>query len=240
MEFRKLFVLFAVILAVSGMAMAIRAAAADGASANLVRWEAATSSVNITTEGGNISTQNLTGSGLTDKWAGFFGNISGVTLYLTDNASGTTNYLYHWTVAGGSEQGEVCVSTDASYDFTAPLSGANATDIDTAWAFGGAPDNATNTFNNGTCADIIFEEQGVTVSSAAKAEHERLSTFATCAINNSAVAAGDVNELAYCTLINITNGLNYYGTGTDYELIVPTNDTNPTSTTQYFFFIEIN
>jgi len=237
MEFKRLFVLFAVFLAVSGMAMAIRAAGADGDGGFLPRWEAATSTVSNTTEGGNVSYLNLTGTSLTDRWAGFYGNISGATIYLTDDDSGTVNYLYSWAVSGGSETGEVCISTDASFDFGASSALTSANDIDTAWSFGAVADNATNTFDDGPCPVFYFEEQGVTITGAVNATHESSSTFSTCAINDTAVAAG--TDLAFCAMIN-PSGTNYRGDTAGYELIAPTDASTPTATTTYFFFIEVN
>jgi len=237
MEFKRLFVLFAVFLAVSGMAMAIRAAGADGDGGFLPRWEAATSTLLNETEGGNVSYLNLTGTSLTDRWAGFYGNISGATIYLTDDDSGTANYLYHWAVSGGSETGEVCVSTDASFDFGASSGLTSANEIDTVYSFGAVADNATNTFNNGTCGNFYFEEQGVTITGAVNATHETGSTFSTCAINDTAAAVAD--DLAFCAMIN-PSGTNYRGDTAGYELIVPADASTPTATTSYYFFIEIN
>ena len=236
MEMKKLFVLFAVFLAVSGMAMAIRGATLDGSMTDLTRWTGATSTANDTTEGGNITYGNLNGSSLTDRWAGYFGNISGANIYLTDSVGGTTNYLYSWAVAGANQTGEVCVSTNASFAFSVAEASTGA-DIDTAYSWASGADTGANTFT-GTGCSLIFEEQGVTVASTAYADGDSGgSSFYTCVVDDGAVAADD--DFAFCTNITV-GGTNYLGGGAEYELVVPASDATPTSSTLYWFFIEIN
>lgn len=237
MEFKKLFVLFAVFLAVSGMAMAIRGATIDGTVTDLTRWTGATSTAFDVTEGGNISIVNLNGSSLTDRWAGYFGNISGANIYLTDAAGGTTNYLYTWAVAGENQTGEVCVSTLDTFPFSTATTATGA-DIDTAWGFSGGADIGASTYTGSTCT-LTFEEQGVTVANTGNVSHATNSTFYSCVIGDgAAVAAPD--DLAFCVNLQPTGGTNYLGSTAEYELIVPTNDSTPTALTTYYFFIEIN
>ncbi len=236
MEFKKIFVLFAVFLAVSGLALAIRGATIDSAT-DLTRWTGATSTASDVTEGGNITAVNLNGSSLTDRWAGYFGNISGANIYLTDASGGTTNYLYTWAVAGANQTGEVCVSTFDTFDF-ATIGVADGADIDTAWGFAGGADLGVSTFNSGATCNLSFEEQGSSVSNTNTADGDSgLSSFETCVIDDGAAVAAP-NDLAFCTNINST-GVNYLGTAnTEYEIIVAAND-SLAATTTYYFFIEI-
>lgn len=236
MEFKKIFVLFAVFLAVSGMALAIRGATIDGTFTDLDRWTATTGGGPDTTEGGNITYGNLTGNSLTDRWAGYFGNISGATIYLTDEVGGSNNYLYQWTITGGSESGEVCVSTASAFDFTT-ATGATAAEVNTGFGLGSYADNATNTFDDGNCANFTFEEQGVVISSAAEADHMSQSAFSTCAVDDGTPGAS-YDDFAFCTTIN-TSGQNYNASAAEYELIVPTNFSTATAFTQYYFYIEV-
>lgn len=237
MDMKKLFVLFAVFLTVSGAAMAIRAATIDGTMTDMARWSAATSTASDVTEGGNITYGNLNGSSLTDRWAGYFGNISGANIYLTDGVYGsTTTYLYSWGVAAANQTGEVCVSTNASFAFSVAEASTGA-DIDTAYSWASGSDLGANTFT-GTGCNLIFEEQGVTVASTAYADGDSgNSSFYTCVVDDGAVAAAD--DFAFCTNISV-GGTNYFNQGAEYELIVPASDATPTSTTTYYFFIEIN
>ncbi len=237
MEFKKIFVLFAVFLAVSGLALAIRGATIDSAT-DLTRWTGATSTASDVTEGGNITAVNLNGSSLTDRWAGYFGNISGANIYLTDASGGTTNYLYTWAVSGANQTGEVCVSTFDSFDFSV-IGTATGADIDTAWGFAGGADLGVNTFTGATC-DLAFEEQGTSVTNTGTADNSGAtgsSSFESCVIDDGAAVAAP-NDLAFCTNINST-GVNYLGTAnTEYEIIVAAND-SLAATTTYYFFIEI-
>ncbi|RKY41343.1 MAG: hypothetical protein DRP85_06625 [Candidatus Makaraimicrobium thalassicum] len=61
------------------------------------RWTG-TSVSSVTTEGGNVTEVNVSGYSVTDKWAGFYGQISG-GLRLADS-SGTV--FYEWSVSNVS------------------------------------------------------------------------------------------------------------------------------------------
>jgi len=231
---KAIFVLLGVLLLGSGLVMAIRGATVSDQT-DLTRWTAVGTAGNDTTEGGNITSLNLDVNGLTDRWAGYFGNVTG-TLYLTDNASGTTTYLYKWP-SGNATGGEVCVSTNNTYNFATATGLTNAGNIDSAWGFSGGADLATATYNDGTCTAFKFDEQGVTISNAVKADGDSgSSSFYSCAINNTAVAYK--GDLAFCTSIN-PSGTNYKGESADFELIVPTAE-GDTATETYYFYAEIN
>lgn len=49
----------------------------------------------VVTEGGNITSLNVTGEVVTSKWAGFWGNVSGAKV-LADSSG---NYFYKWTIS---------------------------------------------------------------------------------------------------------------------------------------------
>lgn len=237
MGFNKAILVFlGVLLLGSGLVMAIRGATVTKV-ADLVRWTAVGSPGNTTTEGGNITMLNLNASSLTDRWAGFYGNLTG-ELYLTDNASGTTAYLFKWANALPTDTGEVCVSTGSAFNFLAAVAG-TAADVDTLWGFGGVPDNATLTFT-GTCNDFVFDEQGVTVTGAPAANHSNggASTFATCAINDGSAAAKA--NLAFCVQTKAA-GTTYNSETANYELMVPTPFASGSAGfQQYFFYAEVN
>ena len=237
MEFRKMFVLFAVILAVSGMAMAMRAADIDGTMTDLPRWTGVTSTASDITEGGNITEGNLNGTSLTDRWAGYYGNISSAAIYLTDNVTGISggNWLYHWNVNDANQTGEVCVSTNNAYNFVGVQVGQGA-DIDIGWAFWSGADTGTGTFTTMDC-NLTFEEQGVTVTNTGRAAHQGSSSFSTCILYGPPFMYNK-GDFAFCTHIN-TTGKSYKNTNTEYELIVPTDDSTATATETYYFYIEL-
>jgi hypothetical protein len=169
------------------------------------------SSGNSTTEGGNISVQNMTASTLTDRWAGMYGNVSG-NIYLTDSDSSTPSPLYSWSVSDPNRL-VVCASTNSAYPFSSAGAGTGS-DIDTAWSFGAVSDNGSITFNTSTCTLTLIE---ATISNTGKAVHQGASSFSTC-IAKSGSGKG---SLAFCTAINQT-GKTYSNQTSKYELIVPT------------------
>jgi len=232
---KAIFVLLGVLLLGSGLVMAIRGATVSGAT-DLTRWTAGTAGSD-TTEGGNITSLNLGANALTDRWAGYFGNVTGY-IYLTDASGATTNYLFRWNTTNETIAGEVCASTNGTYNFATATGLTDASKIDAAWTFSGGADLATATYT-GTCSDFTFDEQSVTISNAKKADGDSgSSTFYSCAINNTAVAYK--GDLAFCTSIqNITTGKNYLNQPANFELIVPANDTNGATET-YYFYAELN
>lgn len=210
-----------VVLAISGAGVAVQ---------NEVRWVPGASTGNDTTEGGNITALNLSANSLTDKWAAYFGNVTG-QIILDDD--GTGNAVYTWTVTS-SPSGEVCASQDASFPFASAQVGA-AADIDTVWVFGSAADNAANTFTTSTC-DLVFTE--ATVTDTATATHQGASSFETCAIDEGTAAVED--DFAFCAIIN-SAGTNYNGASANYEIMVPTtNATGIAGSETYWFFVELN
>jgi hypothetical protein len=185
-------------------------ASIDGNITFLDRFGTNTSN-NITTEGGNISFQGVAASTLTDRWAGLYGNVSG-HIYLTDADTGTSAPLYSWDVSDPNRL-VVCASTSDAYQFVSSGPGTGA-DVDSAWGFGGALDNASNTFNTTTCSLILIE--GI-INNTGNAKHQGASTFSTCL----AKSGSGKGSLAFCTAINQT-GRSFNNQTSKYELIVPT------------------
>jgi hypothetical protein len=224
-------ILFGILLLLGGV-YAITGASVS-TPAFLTRW-AATTAGNVTTEGGNISSTNLTSGALTDRWAGFFGNVTG-SVYLTDNSGGTTNYLYTWS-ASDPTAGEVCASEASAFNW-ASVSTATAAQVNTAWSFGSAPDNATNTFTGSTC-NLTFVQGNVnnTADTGTNQGSYVNDTFQTCVVGNTTNNAE--TDFAFCTLINST-GKNYLGQSADYEIIVPTTYGAGQYET-YYFYVEID
>ena len=229
MGFNKtLFVFLGLLLLGSGLVMAISNASVSGTP--LDRWAGDTTAGNITTEGGNITSANVAANTLTDRWAGFFGNVTG-NIYLTDNSGGTTSYLFMWTA--DSPTGYVCVSESNNFPF-GNAEKTTAAEINSAWSFGTATDSATNTFTTSTC-DITFNNPYVEITDTATAKNATNSAFETCAIDHTTASAE--TDFAFCTAINQT-GRNYLNDSADYELIVPTTFGNVTET--YYFYAELN
>lgn len=203
--------LFSVLLLIAAGMLYATAGADVGTPTFLTRWSY-TPTTSVTTEGGNISYQNLTGTTLTDKWAGLYGNVTG-TIVLTDASAGTANPLYSWSV-DNSNNGIVCAGTSTSYVFSS-LSTSTAADVDAAWGFGAASDNATNTFTTAQCT-LNFTEANV--ANTINTTHKGTSTFFTCVVDDGGTAKSD---FLFCTNISAT-GTTYNNQPANYELIVPT------------------
>ena len=179
---------------------------------------------NITTEGGNVTNVSLYTNESTDRWAGFYGNVSGnIVLAKSSN----TTYLYEWPW-NPSLGGVVCASTGPT-----PLSsimGATYADIDTAWGFlPTLTDSAANTFNNSNCSQKFGP---ATIANAYYADTGYSGGFITCAWK--AVAAPSKAEMLFCTNITQNGPLAVGGTG-DFEMMVPTAYGTSAYETYYFY-----
>jgi len=180
---------------------------------------------NLSTEGGNISGADVSTEMLTDRWAAFYGNISG-SIMLTDAAGANNVYQWGWTPASG---GVVCTSTNSSVtDLT--LYPADGDDIDAAWSF--APteaDSGRNTFNQTGCSLTI----GTTpITNAGYADTGQAGGFITCSLKAEIPATKP--DMFFCT--NITqNGVFWNNEAGDFELMVPTAFGNNVYETYYFY-----
>jgi len=225
MNMKNVLTLFGVLLLGMGLVFAISGAATSGET-DLARWTGATAG-NATTEGGNITDVDVDADSLTDRWGAFFGNVSGY-LSLTDGAG--VNDVYNWTWAAAS-QGEVCVSTDQAFDW-ANVEDSDAADVvamNTAFGLGAAVDNTTGTFSTNNCG-LTFDQGAV--ANTANVTHMGLSSFETCAVDDS--VTGTEGGFAFCTNIDAT-GTNYNGTTANYEIMVPTTPGAGNAETYYFF-----
>jgi len=182
-----------------------------------------------TTEGGNISAVNLTGATLTDRWAAFYGNVTG-NIRLTDLVG--TNNLFNWTWTPGTG-GEVCFSTAGNFTWSdaATATGAN---VNTAFGLGNAADSANNTFTDAVGCNLNFTQ--AFVGNSAKAVHSGSSTFWTCAIKDA--FSGSKGDYAFCTNIS-SAGKNWNNEGANYEVMVPTTP-GVSNVETYYVFAELN
>ncbi len=190
---------------------------------------------NWTTQGGYIANATVGAQDqLTDRWAGFYGQVTAANIILA--ASGDSNYLYEW--AGNlSYGGEVCVSIDPAFNWAVVESSTDA-DIETAWTFGAVLDSAANTFNNTGCAMNFTGRDTAQTNNADWADHQGSSNFRTCVYRDvTSDFIPTANDLAFCCEIS-DDDTGYDGATVDYELIVPTND-SPGGTETYYFFVEL-
>ena len=217
--------LFGVLL-VFGMAFATPFNASAQNQQNLTRWTGGATDNVAVTEGGNISSMNLSANTLTDRWAAFFGNLTG-SIYLTDAGGQTTNYVYSWTAAA-SNGGYACASNASAFGFAAATNVSSLASLNTYFNLGAASDNATATFTQGPC-NLNFAGQAAGLGNHSVATGNAADTFSTCAIQSG-------TAYAFCTAANST-GVNYLGNGANYELMVPT--APGTALMTYYFYAEL-
>jgi hypothetical protein len=227
MNLKTIMALIGVMLFGAGIVMAIAGAGVEQEGTQ-TRWTQPANTTNIVTEGGNITAANITGTTLTDRWAAFFGNVSG-TVVLRDSAD--TVFSWSWTAANG---GEVCLSTGSTFAFTQAVA-AGSTDVDavdTAFGLGVAADNASKTLTNTTC-DLKFNNIADIDNTAGATTG---GGFETCLVKNTAATLE--GDFAFCTNINST-GKNYKNAGANYQVMVPTSH-GATDTETYYFYMELD
>lgn len=215
----------------------------------------------IVTQGGNVTSLNLTVNDSTIKWAAFYGNVSG-NIILSDNT--TLNSVFNWTWSAGSNNetwpGEVCASEHAGYIFS-NMQSATAGNIDTAWSFQTSDtDSATNTFYNGTCNVTLFS---VTSSGNAAKTGLRNSIiigtgnrttydpYRTCPVAN-ALGSSNKNTYLFCSKLigNLTdpaNGSNtifprnFKNMSVNFEVMAPVgvSQTSTITVETYYFYVKL-
>lgn len=235
MNTKTILTLLGVVLFGAGLVMAISGAAVSGVSPQ-ERWVVNDTAGNVTTEGGNITYVDVDVNSLTDRWAAFYGNVTG-GLVLRDNTN-VTAAVFEWISWNASAGGVVCASRGGTIQWTTvgAITGAL---IDADMSFAGTEaDAAVNTFDDTDAnCDAMNFGGGLLGVASAFADHAT-GTYWTCAYNVT-VASPTVGSVpAYCT--NITDGnLNFKAEPVNYEILVPT-VFGPAQTTTYFFYAQLN
>jgi len=181
------------------------------------------------TEGGNVTYGNLTGNVSTEKWAGFWGNVSG-NIVLAPGANQPMFYTWAWTSADG---GEVCAVAAPSFTW-ASVQAVGAATIDAIWGFDVLnTDSASNTLADASCNVIVAgiavpPSTGVTTNGG---------TFETCAVADAGAPVWK-DDIAFC--VNITQGGTLFNSLTgDYQLLTAANETAGQYET-YNFWLELD
>jgi len=176
---------------------------------------------NVTTEGGNVTPLNLSGNVSTEKWAGYWGNVSGNIVL----SPGTDMfYTWSWSSAAG---GEVCaIAAPSGFAWSTVQAIATVT-IDNIWTFTGTDtDSATSTLTSACNVDVAgnpVTSVGTTTGGGA---------FETCAVGDGDDTLKE--DVAFC--VNITQaGSLFNGQSGDYELLAATDEDAGTTETHYFW-----
>lgn len=224
---KAIFIFLGIILLGSGLAMATGRATTVTAG-DMARWTPTGAGADVT-EGGNITNANLSGSSLTDKWAGYYGVVSGSLLL---RASGDTSDLYNWTwndAAGGV----VCASEATAFPFSSAAN-TTASAVDTAYGFTTATDvdQAVDTFTTALCT-VAFSEGSV--AGTINTTHKGSSTFGTCVVSDGTTVGED--NFAFCVAIqDDASGLSYKNSAASYELMVAT---TMQASESYYFYVDL-
>ncbi|MBT3464196.1 hypothetical protein HN827_03755 [archaeon] len=180
---------------------------------------------------GNITALDITANQITNIWQGYFGNISGgITL---DNADNDT--FYDWT--GSEPTGEVFAARAAVSDWTTTEC-SNQTALykeeEALTILNASSEGINDTFVPGTHPSFTVGSLGAftTCRNALPYDDTGAEAFWNVLLN------ADQGTLVYTSIINGTSNA-FDGEGTvDFELLVPT-DTTQSSTT-YYFYLELS
>lgn len=187
----------------------------------------------VTTEGGNVTQVNLTGTNSsTERWAGFYGNLTGSNLVLGDSSG---NAFYAWAVGNPNELWKVYASTQNDVNWANLAAGQCEAGTNVYnWVFNGAwADNYTNTFTH-SGADT-FADATITANYTLTYEHNGAETWPTYHLQDGTGTDDDVWAAKVLTTATAFND----AAGVVYQLMVPANPADNTYVT-YYFFLEIN
>ncbi|MGM5480849.1 MAG: hypothetical protein ACQESE_00395 [Nanobdellota archaeon] len=220
MNVGKIFVFAAVFL----MAVSLAFAAPGGASTTEGASEQATgtSSTTVDTEGGNVTYVDVSGTSITGRWAGFFGNISG-NIMLGDSSD---NQFFQWTVSDLTGAVVYAANTTVT-DWTQANFDPASNAVMPSYVQGSLTDNFTNTFT----ASEEFSSSSLTVADVPFATTwnstgvGNLKTYALQSIADNALVFGGL-------AVDDTDGFN--GNSVDYQILVPAE-----TTTSYSFYLEL-
>jgi len=222
MNNKILFALLGVILVGAGLIAAVSITGANVDPGVQTRWGGDTAG-SITTEGGNITMANISGTTLTDRWAAFWGNVSG-SIKLTDGTNDV--YVWTWTPTAG---GVVCLSEKTTSPFS-NMAVTTAGAVDAAYVLGSVTDNAVGTVN-GNCS-LTMNDGPITSTDAIL---DATTNWNTCLVGNTV----DVlpHDFAFCQAI--ADGNAYNGQPANYEVMVPTTP-GEANTETYYFYMELH
>jgi hypothetical protein len=208
-----------------GMGLAFAIAPAGNWTVLSTSYYSSATNASVLTQGGNVTNLALSSNTSTLKWAGYWGNVTG-GLLLAPSSGSFSFYTWAWNASKG---GEVCSVAAATGFNWAAVAATTAGVVDTTWGFTTTdPDSATNTLTQGSCAITIG---GVALSTVGN--FTGIGTnFETCAVDDGATT--HMSDFAFCVNIT-TNGTLFNNQTGNYQLIMPTNNTAGTTSTDYFW-----
>ena len=208
------------------LAMPVALAAPDGATVTVGPSERGSSNAAGTAsiEAGNVTEVNVSGTAITTRWAGFFGNIS-AGLVLSDAAN---NKFYEWTVSDVT--GSVVYATNATVSDWSTTNIVAATTADMpAFLTQATPDNYTNTYNlQGTFTSATYSIANTNYAAT-------YSNGVAGNLNSYSLKATTENALIWAGKA-LDNEVAFNGGQVDYQILVPVDGTTLTT---YNFYLEL-
>ncbi len=220
--------LYTGITSVSGVQGATVISAGESSRANFVN----TSTATIGVEAGNVTELNISGTAISEHWAGFFGDITGsVTLQTSDGS-----VFYNWSGLNALS-GEVFASTSnaVSWNGIGCASAGEVTAIETALGIA-----ATDADTIGLTYNSL--SPSFTVAGTALSNCNSTNTYVNNGVKDPStfyqVLLTDTGGTAvYTTLINqSTQGFD--GSNHDFQLLVGESDA--AGVTPMYFYLELN
>jgi len=186
---------------------------------------------NVTTEGGNVTDVNLTSNASTEKWVGFYGNVSGNLLL----SKGTGAALYVWTWSP-TNMSKVCVSLNAAWTYWSALASPTTATMDTLFGFTTAADADTITKTLvTTCSQTYTASGAVTGKGNYTNDATGAKAWETCSFSRGAEAAQE--DYVFCVNMSTAKTAAVGGYWT-YQVMAPIQSTI-NYFDQYFFYTEL-
>jgi hypothetical protein len=230
MEMNNLVKSFAIGLILAGMTFSVAAQNPAGTSADGGNQTADTSNPsNVSIEAGSTVDLDVNQESLTDKWAGFFGNISASKVLGT-----TSGLMYEWAASTIPDNSEVIVTpqgdpTPSSVNAVNDPNSLLGSEFDSGVA------NASGTFSQDDSVDVLGQDG---VSTAAVDTYNSTGavddTFTTYLLENGAQSDSPV----YVAEANPqSEGTGFTGDAVNYQLLVGVGE-NPTEES-FTFYLEL-
>ena len=186
--------------------------------------------------GGSVYNVSIAASGSTGKWAGIFGNVSSVSLSL--NPTSATQAFYSWTLSLSNNS--LIMATTNSSPRWASISSAAGLNIDTAWGYGNDADSGLSTFQ--TVTPLVVG--GTTRFARSVATYTSTGSALWWSHHLSFGGITGTGDKALMVFLgNYTTGNSgitaYDGSYKQYQMLVPDNNDNGTSTgTTYYLYVQ--
>ncbi len=208
-----------------------------------------TGGTRIQAQAGNVTALFINSTRLTQRWQGYYGNITGqITLDDTNN-----NTLYDWQLlsprgeiyaSNGTEGGTVTWANVFCFNYTNNLSEGqtrvqlfNGTDVERSIGANAYDHDSINSTFNSTFADT-FQVGGITIDSASSCRMTHLY------VNDLAqqtryteVLLSDNQSLIYTAILE-QDQTGFQGAAVDFEMIVGENG-DTAAAQYYYFFVEL-